>query len=210
MPELLDRRKATVRPSGENEGAVSPDNGAGGCVSIRRSRGVYYLEARYAKAEQAFEKVLATDEKTLGAKNLETGKILSNMATISQALGKTGEAESLYQRAQDIMEPQAGSNHPLMATLYENRARLFVLTHRYAEAERQFQKSIASWEVCLGPDHPRIGALLRERAAALRKSGGKREARSLETRAMEIETLNPARKLAGNTIDVNSLLAPGK
>ena len=96
--------------------------------------------------------------------------------------GKDAEAQSLYERCQEIQEKALGPEHPSLAITLNNRVLLtpvalttpllcfpLTLQGKYPEADRLFLRAIEIWEKALGPEHPNVALPLNNRAMLLTK-----------------------------------------
>jgi tetratricopeptide (TPR) repeat protein len=167
---------------------------------------VYICEQRYGSAEPVLEQALNMLHKN-GDSGFELGDALNNLAAVKRNLGRDAEADRLYQTSIAIYEQKLGPAHPKLAMVLSNRAALLMKMNRQAEADLLFRRSIACFEEAIGPDSPGLLPVLRSYASLLRAMHRKGDAKELEKRAGRISASHPETKIAGISIDANSLLA---
>ena len=111
---------------------------------------------RFDEAQSRFERVLAIQERRLGADHPQVATALNNLAGIYNAQGRLAETEPLYQRSLVLLERHFGAEHPKVATTLANLADLYWVQKRPREALRTMRQATA---------------ILRRRAA---RAGGQR------------------------------------
>ena len=75
--------------------------------------------ARYAEAEQHYQRAVELYEKVLGPRHRKVAVALDNLASLYAAQKRYADAESYGQRALGIMERAAGKNDPQVALIVE-------------------------------------------------------------------------------------------
>jgi tetratricopeptide (TPR) repeat protein/CHAT domain-containing protein len=155
-------------------------------ATLNKMAGTYYTQGRYKEAEPYYERVLAIDEKVLGADHPTVAISLSNLAELYRTQGRHAEAEPLIKRSLSILELAFGTEHPKIAISVNNLAGLYYAQGRYAEAEPLFKRSLAIREKALGPDNPDLGVTLNNLAELYRTQGKYGQAEPLFKRSLAI------------------------
>jgi tetratricopeptide (TPR) repeat protein len=89
------------------------------------------------------QQALTIVERSLGSNDSDLGVILNNLAQLSQAQGRSEEAEPLFRRALTINEKAFPPDHPDTATTLENYASLLRELNRPREAQPLEQRAKA-------------------------------------------------------------------
>ena len=81
------------------------------------------VEKRAAAGPKAmYERVLASDERTLGADHPDTLATVGNLAEVLRQQGKLDEAKAMYERALAGQERALGADHPDTLSTVNNLA----------------------------------------------------------------------------------------
>src|SRR3990172_3022146 len=98
--------------------------------------------ARYAEAEQHYQRAVEIYEKVLGSRHRKVAVALDNLASLYAAQKRYPDAESYGQRALGIMERAAGKNDPQVALIVEGLGELNMLQGRYGVAEMLYRRAL--------------------------------------------------------------------
>ena len=147
------------------------------------------------------QRAVALKEKVLPENHPDIAISLNTEAEVLVALGRTGEALAVNERAYAMVVQSYGAAATEASTVLGNRGEYLNALGRPAEALEVFQRALAGWELQLGPDHPFVAypltgigradlALGRareavpplERALRVRQRGGVEETVLAETR----------------------------
>jgi tetratricopeptide (TPR) repeat protein len=136
-----------------------------------------------------------------------TGRLYSDLGTLSYAKARSAEAEPLMRRALAIDEASYGPDHPRVAIDLNNLAQLLQDTNRLDEAEPLMRRALAIDEASYGPDHPRVAIDLNNLAQLLRATNRVEEAVPLMRRALAIDEASYGPDHPRVAIDLNNLAA---
>ncbi len=103
---------------------------------------LYDDQKKSAEAEPLYQRLLAIEEKTLGADHPDVATTLYRLAKLYQAQGKSAEAEPLYQRALAIRDRVLGPTHPDVIMILESYAVLLRDTNRTDNTARLIEARI--------------------------------------------------------------------
>ena len=87
---------------------------------------------------------------------LDIADLLQSLAYLYTTQGKYEQAESLYERALNILELSFGKEHPSVAQNRNNLAWIFFKQAKYKEAEKLYKKSLRIREKTFGKVHPDV------------------------------------------------------
>lgn len=156
-------------------------------VRLLNEAGHYCFErAQYAEAEPLFKRVLAINERLLGAKHPDLAMSLCNLAALYHHQGRYAEAEPLFKRSLAIRERAEVSEDVDMALILNNLAAFFDSQKLYDKAEPLYERSLAIRERLLGPDHPGVATSLNNLAALYHHQDRHEEAEPLFKRSLAI------------------------
>ncbi len=79
---------------------------------------------------------------------------MANLASIYSATGRAEAAESLYERALEVLTKAYGSRHEVVARVNYELAETRQVLGKKVDAEESYRITIAIREGRLGPDHP--------------------------------------------------------
>jgi tetratricopeptide (TPR) repeat protein len=116
----------------------------------------------------------------------EAGRLCNQVGYYLDDRAQYTEAESFYQRANEIGEKTLGPEHPDTATRLNNLAILYKNQGKYEQAEPLYQRAIAIGEKTLGPEHPDLATRLNNLANLYIDQGKYEEAESLYQRAIAV------------------------
>jgi tetratricopeptide (TPR) repeat protein len=106
------------------------------------------------KAEEAFRKVLAIREATLGLDHPETLTSRNNLALAYWAAGRTAEAITIHEATVRQCESKLGLDHPYTLQSRNVLGLAYRSAERVSEAIPIFEATLKLRESKLGPDHP--------------------------------------------------------
>jgi tetratricopeptide (TPR) repeat protein len=105
-----------------------------------------YSQGRYSEAIPLAQRVLASQERTLGPDHPNLAMALNDLAVLYIAQGNYADAEQLLKRTLSIQEKALGPDHPDEAPTLNFLAELYRTQGRYADAEPLYKRSLANWE----------------------------------------------------------------
>jgi tetratricopeptide (TPR) repeat protein len=117
--------------------------GSGLCLILDFLGTYYETRGRYAEAEAAFKRAVATAEKET-PKDPHNAVILSNLADLYRVIGRTADALPLAQRALAFGEKLAGADYSDTAGWSAKLAEVYVEAGRYGEAEPLYRRALAT------------------------------------------------------------------
>jgi CHAT domain-containing protein len=120
----------------------SVSRGSGLCLVLDFLGTYYETRGRYAEAEAAYKRAVATGEKET-PKDPHNAVILSNLADLYRVIGRSVDAVPLAQRALALFEKLAGAEASDTAGLAGRLAELYVEMSRYDEAESLYRRALA-------------------------------------------------------------------
>ena len=118
--------------------------------------GLCALERRsISRSETEFRKLIAVEERVLGAQDPETLASKNGLANALDDEGRHGDAESEHRRVLDLRSKVLGPENPETLKSRNNLALALNREQKYAEAEKQFRELITIEERVLGRNIPR-------------------------------------------------------
>ncbi len=145
-----------------------------------------YARGSLDLAKAFFGQALDIAKVAFGPRNLETGKILNNLALATHDLDPEADVEGLYREVLDIEHEQVGIDHPSYARTLTNLAQFADERGRIDEAEELVREAIALGEKNLGRAHPDVAHRLQYLAMLLHGKGQTAEAEALFRESIEI------------------------
>ena len=112
--------------------------------SLKMVAFVYNEMARYAEAEQWYDRMLANREEVYGAGHIRVAETLTDISGVYLAQARYGDAERVLQRALAICRAVAGDNHPIIGGLLASIGNVRRSQGRYSEAEALFKQGMAA------------------------------------------------------------------
>jgi tetratricopeptide (TPR) repeat protein len=106
------------------------------------------------KAEEAFRKVLAIREATLGLDHPETLTSRNNLALAYWAAGRTAEAITIHEATVRQCESKLGPSHPDTLTSRNNLASAYQAVNRWGDSESVYRETLARRRVREKLDSP--------------------------------------------------------
>src|SRR5262249_17618126 len=120
----------------------SVSRGSGLCLVLDFLGTYYETRGRYAEAEAAFKRAIATAEKET-PKDPSGAVYLSNLAELYRVPGPTADALPLAQRALALGEKLAGADYSDIGPWSAKLAEVYVEAGRYGEAEQLYRRALA-------------------------------------------------------------------
>jgi tetratricopeptide (TPR) repeat protein len=151
-------------------------------------RAASYLQgrARYAQAQELFERGLAIRETHLGANHPDTATSLNDLGLVLRAQGDLDPSRLLFERGLAIRETLLGADHPDTATSLDDLGLVLRAQGEFDRARALDERALAIRETHLGANHPDTATSLNNLAQALRDQGDLDTARALHERALAI------------------------
>ncbi len=134
------------------------------------------------EAEARYQEALRLREGTLGRRNPEVAKLLSNLGVLYAMRGDLPRAERLFRESLEIREATLGLHHPQLALSLKALADLYRDQKRYIESEDLYRRALAIYDGSGSPTFPDRLALLKSYAGLLRATGRAAEAAAMEPR----------------------------
>ena len=152
---------------------------------------VYHLQNQNTKAEDFYQKALASAGSATNAPAGETVQYLQALGDFYRTDGRFDQAESVLKRALAIRERAAGSGSDSDAELdvavcCDCLGQTYLAWNKPAQAESVYRRSLAIVEKVAGADSPDLSPRLMGLAKALRAQKKYPEAESQYKRALEI------------------------
>lgn len=110
--------------------------------------------SEYARAEPLYQRLLATQEKALGASHVDLAATLHGLAVLYRRQEEFGKAVPLLERALSIRRKALGAFHPEVATTLRELGSIYESQNDYAKATPLFEEALAISEKVLEPDDP--------------------------------------------------------
>ncbi len=142
------------------------------------------------RAQELFERALASKEKREGADHPDVVALLNNLGILLREQGEAGEAEALHRRALEIGGRVLGPRHPDLASVWFSLGRALALLGRRPAAIAAFEQAIAIHRAARGELFFEIGRA-RVQIAELERQNG-----DVAAAAAELE--RAAKVLAGS------------
>lgn len=159
------------------------------CPTLIALAEVYAETADYSEAENLLKRAVKS---TSGGCSSATA--LMSMGKIYTLQGKYSEAKAAYHRALELVEADAGTDHPDVAATLTSLGWVFTNERQWKDAIPVLEKALALREKAFGPRHPLVAQSLSNLADAAAGSGDLARAETLTKRAIEIcdETVGTA------------------
>ena len=152
-----------------------------------RSWALWHLDQLGESPERAIligERLVADQERLLGADHPDTLMSRNNLALAYSAAGRTGEATALHEQVLAARERVLGPEHPDTLGSRDNLALAYRAAGRTSEAIALNERALAARERVLGPEHPDTLGSRDNLALAYRAAGRTDEAIALHEQAL--------------------------
>jgi tetratricopeptide (TPR) repeat protein len=159
--------------------------------SLNRLAKCYYYLGEYDRAEPLYLRVISLSQKFQGQSSLDLAWYTKNYALLLYAQNKNAQAESLFQKAQEMFA-QEKRDRDAAFSFYE-LAEFYRRQKKYDEAEVWFNKAIPLIDKVPDQDPYEFATILERYASLLRDTGRKTEAIPIEERAKLLKS-SDARK----------------
>lgn len=137
---------------------------------------VYYLQGRFAEAEQAQRAALATVEDPV-----MRAVVLNDLGLICEQRRNLSCAIEMLRKGVELSPSAHGR-----AIMRANLGRLLSKSGDQKAALTTIRQAIADMESAVGPEHPDVGVALMFYAETLKRAGNKQEAKAVAQRAKSI------------------------
>jgi Tfp pilus assembly protein PilF len=141
---------------------------------------------RFAEQRAVLEPLASEPNLTLIGQ-IESARLLSNLAMILKDMGELRESRERMERAIEIDEQNFDPNHPTLATRYSNFATILQDMGELRESRERMERAIKIDEQNFDPNHPTLATRYSNLATILLDMGELRDARERMERAIEIE-----------------------
>lgn len=163
----------------------SIDKALGFRVALAKASAAVSL-GEYDNAEYQFEELEKEQEQVLGIAHAETVGTVQMLAATLDRIGKSEEAQGLYQRVYLSYRNTFGHGHPMTLGSLDDLANISMKIYAVDEAECLYKESIQIKTRCLGADHPRTAFAIQKLAAVDDLRRRHIEARAKYHKALEI------------------------
>ncbi len=153
--------------------------------NIRGLAVALWSQNRTEEADTLYRRALGLLERSPG-RDFEVAATLLNMGALYYQQGRYSDALVTYSRARRVAETTLGTEHLLVANVYNNLGETHWKLGHPAEAEPLFRQALAIKEKVLAPAHTSIANTLNGLAGLLRDQGRLTEAEPLYRRALQI------------------------
>ncbi|MCP4701588.1 MAG: tetratricopeptide repeat protein [Gammaproteobacteria bacterium] len=154
----------------------------------RRIGGIHRKQRRPGKAEQAYQKSLAVqDKKAAGQEDKSLALTLDGLGALYESQHKYASAKPLYRRALEIWEKTLGAEDAYTATRMNALALLCMKLGEYQAAAPLFKRALAIREKVYGPEHIYVAYSLNSLSRLYSKLNDYAQAEPLLKRALAIK-----------------------
>ena len=143
-------------------------------------------QGKYREALPLAEKAVTLAERAFGKEQMNTLRIVNNLALLYQNLGRYQEAEALYRRALEAQERVLGKENPDTLLSMNNLALLYQTRGRYQEAEPLYRRALEAQERVIGNEHRNTLTSMNNLGLLYLLQGRYREAEPLHRRALQV------------------------
>uniref|UniRef100_A0A7S2YBC5 Uncharacterized protein n=1 Tax=Entomoneis paludosa TaxID=265537 RepID=A0A7S2YBC5_9STRA len=121
---------------------------------------VYYLDANYDKALEAYCGALEIRQALLGPNSIDVAATICNKGQTHHQRGQLDLAMDCYQEFLDLAPTRLGSNHRDIATIYKCMAEIHHEQGRLEEARTMYEQALQAGKSVLGNFHPELASTL--------------------------------------------------
>ena len=133
---------------------------------------------------ERYQRVLAMQEKTLGAEDNDTLETQRGLAANYSRVDRWAEAEPLLRHVLDVYRKRFGAESTRALSLTTGLGVNYLEQARYAEAREVLRPALAATEKLLGREHPNTMILVSNLGSAIRNGGDLEEARPYYERVL--------------------------
>lgn len=170
------------------------NNGKGGSIGVATCglARVRYMKGDYAKAAELYQSGLSMLKESNYWSNghLALENIRMEAAEFFSAVGRTREAQDLWEEVLHDKERAVGVNSPRLVVHLQNLATSYAQDGRYEMCEPLLRRSLKLVSTSLGPTAPQVSIPLEYLATTLHHLDQNREAESLARQALSIRERN--------------------
>lgn len=167
--------------------------------------GLYYIEGRIDDAYKTGTEALSLADSAQMSGKYEYAHLLHSLAFIEHAMGRDGEARTLYRRALAIEDAILGRNHPNTAGTLGSLAQIERSLGNLSEARALLEETLAILTMTLGRQHPNTATTISTLAGLEREVGRYSEARSLLEEALAIKESTLGNRHSSTAITLGNL-----
>ncbi|HTR54719.1 MAG TPA: serine/threonine-protein kinase [Kofleriaceae bacterium] len=138
----LEKALALAAPLGDDHEATLTTLGQLATVLMKRGK----LE----DARKAYERVLASRERTYGKDHPDVATALNDVGNVYRRESKYDDAKRVYQRALEIRIAALGPNHPEVGTTLNNLGTFYGEVGDRAQAKQSYERALAIWQKTYG------------------------------------------------------------
>jgi len=131
---------------------------------------------------------------------------LTHMGIMAFLDGNSSDAVSFIGRGIELWRQALGPGHSGLVRPLLTVGIMYVKLNRASLADSCLRQAQEIMEATIGSEHPLFAEILTARAAAVRMSGGRKEARTLERRAREIRARYPDATVSAGKIHISDLI----
>ena len=146
-------------------------------------------QGRYGEAEQLQRKLLAVQQRQLGAEYAVTLGTANNLGNSLWRQGRYGEAEKMYREALPMMQRTFGAGDPATLAAATNLACTLSGQGKHAEAEKMQREVLAAQKRVLGAEHPSTLVSADNVAVSMSKQGKYAEAEKMQREVLAVQQL---------------------
>lgn len=151
--------------------------------------GWFYADmARYASAQEAFDRCQEIRLRLLGQNSAPTAEVLNALGALEENRGNLDLAQAFYEQAIAIQEKVLPPQSPVTANTQNNLATLYWIMGDYASAQQLFTQALAVREKTDSPDSAIVAKTLNNLALLDVSLGDYDEAEDYFQRALKIRT----------------------
>lgn len=153
-------------------------------ASLANAQGtVHFSRGDYPRAQLAFERALAKQQRAFGDNHPSVARFYNNLALAHGQQGDLAESMRFLRRAVALEEQVLGSVHPRVAMFVANLGAMELQRGNLEEAEKQIKRALDIFERAVG-DAPRLGLMLNNLGELRMQAGDPVSAKGLLQRAI--------------------------
>lgn len=114
---------------------------------------IYRQDGRYTDAANLLQEALTSQQKIFGGENIDIAVTMRDLALVQEEMGNFKEAETLLKNSRQIIDSQAGPDHPEHAAAANALGDLYLRDGKYGEAEPLFKQALELSKRVLGENN---------------------------------------------------------